>query len=161
FLRMLLWKPWWRLSGEPGVRFLRDEDVPAFFLQGFRRAVGQHVLSRCPFATLMLRGRFAADGPLPIYLRRENFSTIRERLHKIQFVTGALRTYMGSIDRPMFDAFSLSDFGSHTPLEEYMETWTRLLRCARKGARVCERQFLVKRSPFAVDGQGRWLSRDT
>ena len=69
-----------------------------------------------------------------------------DNLNNIQIKTGSLLYIFNIIKDTFFNAFSLSDFASYVNDMDYKKIWNFILKKAQNNARVCERQFLVKRN---------------
>ncbi|MBM4037766.1 MAG: DUF3419 family protein [Planctomycetes bacterium] len=166
----ILWRALLRCtSSRLAWRFiLRDPGFYRYVPQKFsisqylreRFAIGaERVLFRqSAFATLLFCGKYDASSALPLHLQERHYQTLREALPCVQTVTESLLGYLSRAGSQRFDAYSLSDFASYTSPEEHADTWRELLATASDGARICERQFLVKREPPA-DIQAR-IRRD-
>jgi len=162
----IVWDRWSRGAWSPFLRVattrlgwrhvLRDpafyEHVPpdfsigAYVTESLNRAAGSFLFRDSAFATLLFFGRYCADGPLPLYLQREHYDTVRAGLDSLRIVDGSLTDALADAETP-YSAFSLSDVGSYCDDAQYRQLWAGILRSAAPGARVCERQFLVKRAP--------------
>jgi S-adenosylmethionine-diacylglycerol 3-amino-3-carboxypropyl transferase len=111
-----------------------------------------------PFAALLFTGKFKGKGGLPPYLQEKNYLTLKDNLSRVQMVTQSLAEYLEICNENQLDKYSLSDFSSYTDEKDYKRIWEGIVRSASNGARVCERQFLVKRE-VPKDIQP-WLKRD-
>ena len=116
----------------------------SYLLERFDAAFRTRKLSESPFLSLLLRGRFNARA-LPLHLRPENFDILRESCDRISAATAPLDGFLLALPPGSISAFSLSDVASYTSEEEYARIWTAVCRAAAPGARICERQFLVRR----------------
>ncbi len=121
----------------------------------------QHVLLKnSPFARLLFQGTLS-PGVLPPHLQRENFEGLKVRVGDVEPDSAPLLEALSRIrsNGELVDKFSLSDFGSYTSTGDYESTWQALAAIASSGARICERQFLVKRSlPSSVQARFCTLS---
>ena len=122
----VVWDRWSRGAWSPFLRLatmrlgwrhvLRDpafyEHVPPDFSIGsyvagaLHRAAGSFLFRDSAFATLLFFGRYHTDGPLPLYLQREHFDTVRSGLDSLRIVDGSLtdalsdaETELTAIDR--------------------------------------------------------------
>lgn len=149
---------WEYLIREEGYRHIpRDFDVPEYMIRRLSQAAYTKLLRDCPLAWLIYLGRYDPAVALPPYLQAGYYPIMRERMSCIRIVTDSLSRYLSG-DSGSFDAYSISDFSSYADLGTYRDVWTGLARKATAGARVCERQFLVKRDPSGVLGEE--LARD-
>lgn len=149
FLRLVTARAVWRyVLRDPGFyRFVPDDfSIPAYIDDALNRAARHVLFRKSAFATLLFYGRYRAGGPLPLHLQRDQYDTLRDGLARLGLVDGTLLDVLRDAEAP-FTAFSLSDFGSYCDQTTYRRTWRHIIEAAEPGARVCERQFLVKRSP--------------
>ena len=140
----------WRLvMREPAAAFLPDpKAVGARIEADFGRAAQSFLFRQSDIATLALRGRHAADGPLPYHLRTENYARVRAHLNRVRLVDGALAD-LAALGTGPFDGFSLSDFGSYCGSADYAACWAGIAAVADPGARFCERIFMNPMPPPA------------
>lgn len=133
---------WTRVIGEPGGAFLPDPAAVEARLAGaFNRAAGAFLFRESDFASLILRGRNALPGAVPLHLRPENHARIRAALPRLRIVEGGL-TDLDRLGIGGVDAFSLSDFGSYTDALAYAACWRAIIGAAAPGALYCERVFM-------------------
>jgi S-adenosylmethionine-diacylglycerol 3-amino-3-carboxypropyl transferase len=149
-LDLLGWRSVWsRLIDEPGIRLVdRDFYIAGYIHRRFRVLIKNTRLSQSPYASLAFFGRH--EYALPLALRPEHFQLLRERAGAVRWETASLLEHLRAAGPRNYSAYSLSDFGSYADPEEYRATWDAVRASARPGARVCERQFLVKRTPPPV-----------
>jgi S-adenosylmethionine-diacylglycerol 3-amino-3-carboxypropyl transferase len=148
FLRLISSRTVWKVAfGDPGFyRHVPDQfSIYKYLNKRFTFAFENILVRTSPFATLLFYGKYDAKGALPLYLRKEHYKTLRDGLPCMQIVTQSLLEYLEKGQRNRFQKYSLSDFASYTSVIEYEMTWKGIIRTATKGARICERQFLVKR----------------
>jgi S-adenosylmethionine-diacylglycerol 3-amino-3-carboxypropyl transferase len=133
--------------GDPGFYRYVQEGFPIYgylnekFISAFERIQ----ISDSPFATLLFTGRYNPQRTLPIHLQKRHFKTLRNSFQRVQIVTQSLAQYLEGCRPMQFTKYSLSDFSSYTDEDEYAAVWKGILKTATDGARICERQFLVKR----------------
>jgi S-adenosylmethionine-diacylglycerol 3-amino-3-carboxypropyl transferase len=154
FLQCISWRAVWTyFFGDPGFyRYVPDNfSICRYLDERFTSAIGNILLRESPFATLLFWGRFN-EGVIPSHLRRENYPALRENLPRIRIVTQSLLDFLEQGERNSIDKYSLSDFASYTGENEYVQIWNGIVRLASNRARLCERQFLVKREPPSESG---------
>jgi S-adenosylmethionine-diacylglycerol 3-amino-3-carboxypropyl transferase len=142
----------WRLvMREPAGDFLSDKrQVTQRLAEDFARASRSFLFRDSDIATLALRGKLEADGPLPLHLLADNYDLVRKRLDRIQLLTCSL-AQLDTSSAGQFDGFSLSDFGSYCGPPDYAACWNGILAVAMSDARYCERLFAhVMPPPFAA-----------
>jgi S-adenosylmethionine-diacylglycerol 3-amino-3-carboxypropyl transferase len=148
FLRYISSRVVWKyIFGDPGFH----HHVPVSFSihkylnMRFSSAFGNNLASESPFATLLFFGKYNPKGVLPAHLQKQHYTKLRNSLERVRIVTQSLIDYLERCKKNSFDKYSVSDFASYTNTEEYKMTWKGIIKTASSGARVCERQFLVKR----------------
>jgi S-adenosylmethionine-diacylglycerol 3-amino-3-carboxypropyl transferase len=103
----------------------------------------QRCLARDSFmASLVLRGCLS-PWDLPPYLTPEGVAVIRERLDRVEVVTGDVVAFLRGTERS-FDRFSLSDVPSYQTEEEFRALGQLALARARPDGRIVIRQFLTR-----------------
>ena len=110
------------------------------------QAANSILFKSSPFAQLLFTGRWPKDC-LPKHLQEDAFCQQKQHSDCIEPITDSLYSFLQTRPSNSIDAFSLSDFSSYTNECDYTQTWKQIERCAKAHARVCERQFLVKRTP--------------
>ena len=142
--RDMIWR--WSMR-EPAGAFLPDPRRVTERLEAdFARAARTFLFRGSDTATLLLRGRQTADGPLPLYLRAKNYDTIRKRTGRLRVVEGDLAR-LAELGLGQADGFSLSDFGSYCGPDDYAACWRGVTAMAAPGARYCERIFMNAMPP--------------
>ncbi|CAN5767862.1 DUF3419 family protein [soil metagenome] len=109
-----------------------------------------------------------AAGPLPPYLRRQHFHTVRSRAHRVEVMNRSITEYLASCLAASRDRYVLLDAQDWMTDAQLDALWTEITRTARPGARVI---FRTAAEPSLLPGRlspellGRWryeeaLSRD-
>jgi S-adenosylmethionine-diacylglycerol 3-amino-3-carboxypropyl transferase len=90
------------------------------------------------FAWQAFGRRYASgdSGPLPPYLQRENFETLRARAGDVAVVHASLTEHLGSLPASSLDAYVLLDAQDWMTDQQLSALWTEIVRTARPGARV-------------------------
>ncbi len=157
FLRLVTHRAIWKyILRDPGFyRYVpKSFSVYDYLEKRFDHAFKTLSLHQSAFASLLFFGRF--NGALPPYLQEKNHEVLRKNLRKVHRVTCSLAEFLDRSGDHTFDKYSLSDFSSYTDEAEYNRIWRGILSTANPGARVCERQFLVKRSlPRSIEPHAR------
>ncbi len=159
FIRSISPNVVWKYAfGDPGFFTYVPKNflVHEYLLERFGVSFRTRLLRESPFMTLLFRGRYFPDEALPLHLRRDQHQILRERLGRITVVTAKVDEFLRSQTVGTVNAFSLSDVSSYTSPEQYRDVWSCIAATGGRGARICERQFLVKRSlPDSVAGRVR------
>jgi len=78
----------------------------------------------------------AARRAMPEYLKEENFSTLRENLHRISVKNITLIEYMQSQPDQSIDRFNFLDSQDWMKPEQIAEMWTEIARVGKPGSRI-------------------------
>ena len=138
---------WKYIFGDPGFyRYVPVSfSVYKYLRTRFTSAFENTFVTDSPFAWLLFFGKYNPNSVLPAHLQERHYATLRNNLERVRIVTQSLLEYLDFCKKNSFDKYSLSDFASYTSIEEYKGIWKGIIKTASSKARVCERQFLVKR----------------
>lgn len=118
------------------------------FGENFEKKV-RYALTELPtrenyFLSYMLRGQYD-DEHLPIYLRRENFETIRQRAHRIQVVTQSCEEFFRTLPEAAISKFNFTNIFEWMSPDACGQLLRETIRVARDGAILTYRNLLVPR----------------
>lgn len=155
--RRFLWK---HVFKEPGIDCVPYSfNICKYMYDCFEKVVRQQLMRDNPFLQLIFFGRYHPDFVKPLHLQKEHFNLIKNYVERVEVVTGSLVDFLHDEgNRSRFNGFSLSDFSSYAPDAAYQAIWEGVVKSGAEGAKVCERQFLVKRRP--EDALGSVINRD-
>jgi S-adenosylmethionine-diacylglycerol 3-amino-3-carboxypropyl transferase len=90
------------------------------------------------FAWQAFGRRYASGGggPLPLYLQRENFDTLRARAGDVAVVHASFTEHLAGLPAASLDAYVLLDAQDWMTDQQLGALWTEIVRTARPGARV-------------------------
>lgn len=138
---------WAKIVREPGARLIpKDFDVYTYMMGRLDFMATQTDMKANHYANLIFQGFYGPDCVLPHHLRSANFNRIKANVSRIEIITDSLSSYLFT-QKNKITAFSLSDFSSYAPLDDYKSIWKGVVFAATPNASFCERQFLVKRNP--------------
>ncbi|NRA47139.1 MAG: DUF3419 family protein [Oligoflexales bacterium] len=145
FSKRFVWK---YLLKEPGIDYVpKTMNIFWYMHDRFEHCAKNFLFKNNPYARLLLWGRYHRES-LPLHLRQEHYSTIKNQLGALKIQTGSLLDLLHQDKmKQHFSAFSLSDFSSYADPELYQNIWDGVIKASQDGARACERQFLVKYDP--------------
>jgi S-adenosylmethionine-diacylglycerol 3-amino-3-carboxypropyl transferase len=86
---------------------------------------------------LILLGRFHSERALPPYLLEENHAVLRERLDRLELVTGDLDGYLAGVPDAAFSRFNLSNLFDWFSQARLVASHRDIVRVASDGARLC------------------------
>lgn len=78
----------------------------------------------------------SGEGPLPPYLQRENFETVRANAHKASIRNRTLTDFLSDAPAASKDCYVLLDAQDWMTDAQLNDLWTQITRTARPGARV-------------------------
>lgn len=119
-------------------------NIYQYIKECFDNASKNFLLHRSHFAQLLFWGTWHPDY-LPMHLQQQHYSTLKNNIDSIEYCSMDLLKGLSSLPACSVDKFSLSDFSSYTPTDDYNKIWQLMTLVAKDDAIVCERQFLVKR----------------
>jgi S-adenosylmethionine-diacylglycerol 3-amino-3-carboxypropyl transferase len=102
------------------------------------------------FAWQALGRSYAKDGPLPPYLRAENFETIRPRADRAQVLNRSFTEFLAGEPIQSADRYVLLDAQDWMTDAQLNALWREITRTARPGARVI---FRTAAEPSLLPGR--------
>jgi S-adenosylmethionine-diacylglycerol 3-amino-3-carboxypropyl transferase len=105
----------------------------------------------------------AETGPLPPYLSRNNFATVRERAGRMSVVNASLTEFLAAKPTASVDRFILLDAQDWMNDEQLNDLWGEITRTAAPGARVIFRTAAEPTIlPGRIDGAllGHWAYQE-
>jgi S-adenosylmethionine-diacylglycerol 3-amino-3-carboxypropyl transferase len=101
------------------------------------------------------------SGPVPPYLRRDHFETIRARAERVEVLNRSMTEYLGGCEAASVDRYVLLDAQDWMSDAQLNALWHEITRTARPGARVifrtaAEPSLLPGRIDDAVLSQWRY-----
>lgn len=148
FIRAIALRPVWKyLFRDPGFfRFVpRGFSISSYLLERFELAFTRRLLRDSPFMSLLFCGRYDSARCLPYHLAAAQYPALQRNANRVRIITAPLDAYLRSLPAGSIHAASLSDVGSYCDDGQYAALWIAVLHACGPGARICERQFLVKR----------------
>nr|WP_049767847.1 DUF3419 family protein [Parvibaculum lavamentivorans] len=122
-------------------------------------------LSENYFAWQAFARAYAPDGkgPLPPYLKRENFSVLQARAGRIDVLNASFTDYLREESEASMDRYVLLDAQDWMTDAQLNDLWSQITRTARPGARVI---FRTAAEPTLLPGRvddailARWAYRE-
>jgi len=107
------------------------------------------------------RGYAAEAGPLPPYLERGNWETLKARAGNVGVVHAKFDEHLARLPAASYDAFVLLDAQDWMTDQQLTTLWSEIVRAAKPGARVIfrtagEETILPGRVPQAILGRFRY-----
>jgi S-adenosylmethionine-diacylglycerol 3-amino-3-carboxypropyl transferase len=148
FIRTIALPQVWKyVFRDPGFfRFVPDDFcVGSYLLDRFEKAFTCRLLRESPFMSLLLGGRYRPERCLPFHLAAKQYPALQRNAGRVRIITAPLEQYLHSLPSGSIQAASLSDVGSYVDGSQHARLWDAILHACGPEARICERQFLVKR----------------
>ena len=111
-----------------------------------KRAVTDLPVRESTFLAYILFGNYYSLKHLPPYLRRENYEIIRQRLDRVQLVTGNCESYFTELPEAYFSKFNFTNIFEWMPVNAFENLLKETIRVARHGSVMTYRNLLVPRS---------------
>ena len=128
-----------------------------------RRLTCDFPLSENYFAWQAFGRGYAAgvDGPLPPYLERRNWETLKARADRVSVVHASFSEHLSRLAGPTYDAYVLLDAQDWMTDAQLTTLWSEIVRTAKPGCRVIfrtagEDTILPGRVPQAILGRFRY-----
>jgi S-adenosylmethionine-diacylglycerol 3-amino-3-carboxypropyl transferase len=90
------------------------------------------------------------EGPLPPYLRRQEFDVVRARVDRVEVLNRSVTEYLASCPNASRDRYVLLDAQDWMTDQQLNALWTEITRTARPGARVI---FRTAAEPSLLPGR--------
>jgi len=105
--------------------------------------------------------KVGGNGPLPPYLARSNWETLKARAHNVSVVHAKFDEHLARLAAPTYDAYVLLDAQDWMTDAQLTALWREIVRTAKPGARVIfrtagEETILPGRVPSAILGRFRY-----
>ncbi len=119
----------------------------------------RHALTELPikenyFLTLILLGHYLDEDYLPVYLKRENFETIKKNIDMIEIVTGDCLKYFESLPESTISKFNFTNIFEWISPEDFELLLIETYRAAKNNAVITYRNLLVPRKhPSSLDSE--------
>ncbi len=130
--------------------YFRFDDGASSFADSFfaraKRGLCEIPIGTNYFVAQYLLGRYVRADAVPAFLRKEHLGAIRERLDRIEIVTGDLKIWLAGRAKASVDAFSLSNICELMSHGETARTFEQVARTARPRARICFRNLMILRA---------------
>jgi len=105
----------------------------------------------------------SARGPIPAYLKRENYVTLRASLDKLEVEHNNIRDKLTQLGAQSVDIVNLLDAQDWMSPQEIVALWQAIDKAARPGARVVFRtagEYSPLKSSFTPELAQRWVRDD-
>ena len=125
-----------------------DDGASSFaesFHNRFQKALRDIPANSNYFLSIYLMGKYHSLSEVPLYLQKDHYGEIKERLGHIQLVTQDAKKWLASMPDESIDCYSLSNICELMSLEDVERLFTEVVRTARPGARICFRNLMVPR----------------
>lgn len=108
-----------------------NKEISAYEIkERFDRGITKILNKTNPYITYILLNKYT-DEALPVYLRKENYNTIKENINKIEIVTGSLLDI-----KEKFDYFNLSDIFEYMSEDDFYKNINHLDSISNKNSKI-------------------------
>jgi len=123
---------------------------PSFSFKNYYSSAVKRVVTELPvqenyFLAYILLGNYFKDN-FPVYLKKENYESIRNRVSRIEMVTSGCMDYFKTLPSGTISEFNFTNIFEWMSLEEYALLLKETIRVAKYGAIVTYRNHLVTRN---------------
>jgi S-adenosylmethionine-diacylglycerol 3-amino-3-carboxypropyl transferase len=123
---------------------------PSFSFEKYYRSAVKRALTELPvkdnyFLAYILTGNYFNDS-LPVYLKEENYNTIRTRLDRVEIVTSGCQEFLKSLPADTISKFNFTNIFEWMSVEEFTLMLLETLRSGKNGAVITYRNHLVTRN---------------
>jgi S-adenosylmethionine-diacylglycerol 3-amino-3-carboxypropyl transferase len=116
-----------------------------YYMSAIKKVITQLPVRENYFLSYILLGRYFNDN-LPVYLKRENYELIRQRVDRIEIVTSGCMEYLSTLPASSISKFNFTNIFEWISSEEYMLLLMETIRTAENGAILTYRNHLVTRN---------------
>jgi S-adenosylmethionine-diacylglycerol 3-amino-3-carboxypropyl transferase len=136
----------------------RDFSFGRHFAAKAERALVRLPMKENYFLSYILLGRYYGESFLPIYLRRENYRPIRDRLDRVEIVTASCERFFAGLEDSSISKFNFSNIFEWMSPAAFEALLRQTVRVARDKAVLTYRNLLVFRErPASLAGTIRPL----
>lgn len=119
-------------------RYAQKEEHPALI---FRRQT-ERIFRDVPlhdnfYLFFAFHGTYRNQENCPAWLKKSNFSALKDNLHRLQIITGELERFIFSQPDNSIDCFNFSNIFDWIDEKNFVRLMKETLRVARNGARLC------------------------
>jgi len=123
---------------------------PSFSFKDYYSSAVKRVVTELPvrenyFLAYILLGNYLGDN-LPVYLKMENYASVRNRVDRIKMVTSGCMDYFRTLPSMAISKFNFTNIFEWMSLEDYEMLLKETIRVAKDGAIVTYRNHLVTRN---------------
>ena len=123
---------------------------PEFSFEKYYRSAVMQAITELPikenyFIAYILLGNYLDDN-LPVYLKKENYEFIRDRVDRIYTITSGCQEYMRTLPMDTISKFNFTNIFEWMSMEEFTLLLLETLRIAKDGAVITYRNHLVTRN---------------
>jgi S-adenosylmethionine-diacylglycerol 3-amino-3-carboxypropyl transferase len=116
------------------------------FRSNIKRAITTLPLKENYFLAYVLMGKYYNLINLPVYLQKENFEKIKNRIDRIEIVTGSCEDYFRGIPADSISKFNYSNIFEWMEPAAFENLLKETIRVGTDGSILTYRNLLVKRS---------------
>jgi len=138
-------------------RYVTISDTGDYFYRRIPRMLAAMPIRENTFFAFLFAGNYLWPESYPLWLRKETFPILKERLGRIRLVAGTLDDVLTGRPPGAFSKYNLSNIFEYMSESEFEGTLGQLLRVSRSGARLAFWTLFVAR-PIPASLAGRIVS---
>ena len=131
----------------------RDFSFGRHFAAKAERALVRLPMKENYFLSYILLGRYYGEPFLPVYLRRENYQPIRDRLDRVEIVTASCEGFFAGLEDSSISKFNFSNIFEWMSPAAFEALLRQTVRVARDKAVLTYRNLLVFRERPRLSGR--------
>lgn len=142
-------------------RHVTMPDTGDYLYRRTSRSLAEWPIRENPYFIFFLAGNYLWPESYPLWLQRENFSALKERVSCLRLKHGSLENVLGACEPGDFSKFNLSNIFEYMSEEVYESTLRQLVRVSPSGGRLAFWSlFLTRPIPESLVGRILPISPD-
>jgi len=137
-------------------RHVTIPDTGDFLYRRTSRSLAEWPIRENPYFVFSLAGNYQWPEGYPLWLRKENYSAIKERVGCLRLKHGSLENVIDACEPGAFSKFNLSNIFEYMSEEVYENALQQLLRVSSPGGRLAFWTLFVPR-PIPESLNGRFI----
>lgn len=144
-----------RLGRNPSFyRYVSVSDTGKYFYQRTTESVAARLIRENPYFAFFLAGNYLWPESYPLWIQKENFPVLRERLGRIRLNGGSLEDVLTGQSPGAFSSYNLSNIFEYMSEKSFEATLRQLLRVSRPESRLAFWTLFVARPiPESISGR--------
>jgi S-adenosylmethionine-diacylglycerol 3-amino-3-carboxypropyl transferase len=138
-------------------RHVTMPDTGDYLYRRTSRSLAEWPIRENPYFVFFLAGNYLWPESYPLWLQKENFSALKERVGGLRLKHGSLEDVLDACKPGAYSKFNLSNIFEYMSEEVYENTLRQLVRVSPSGGRLAFWSLFLDR-PIPVSLGGRFIS---